>query len=139
VSAKSERKAFLAALEKNEDDTTTRLVFADWLDENGEHEEADRMRKWPAAKEWLVRLCEHNNTADLEEEWIITYEKLVELGRQAMKEAGESGGFGFWATHNDAMCHALATNTREYWTNWSIVTGVPVPPDADQKSYFCAC
>src|SRR5205814_1124014 len=54
--AMNQRNAFLKALAKNEDDTATRLVYADWLDEHGEHEEADRQRKWPAAKEWLVRL-----------------------------------------------------------------------------------
>ena len=53
-----QREAFLKALAENEDDTTTRLVYADWLDEQGEHEEADRQRKWPAAKEWLVRFCQ---------------------------------------------------------------------------------
>ena len=135
----NERDAFLAALEKDEDDTTTRLVFADWLDERGEHEEADRMRKWPAAKEWLVRLCEHNNSPDLEEECIISYEKLLELGRDAVQKADKEGGFGLWVSHNEEMGAALWANTREFWTNWSIVTGIPVPPDADQRTYVCTC
>ena len=60
----SERDAFLKLLAENEDDTTARLVYADWLDEQGEHEEADRQRKWPAAKEWLVKFCQANNPPD---------------------------------------------------------------------------
>ena len=135
----SERRAFLAALAKDEDDTTTRLVYADWLDERGEHEEADRMRKWDAAKAWLVRLCEYNNSPDLEEEWVITYEKLLQAGRDAVQNVGEGGYLTVWVSNNDDMGCALTENVREFWTNWSIVTGVPVPPDADQKSYFCTC
>jgi uncharacterized protein (TIGR02996 family) len=60
----SDRDAFLRALANDEDDTPTRLVYADWLEERGEHEEADRQRKWPAAKEWLVRLCKYNNPTE---------------------------------------------------------------------------
>jgi uncharacterized protein (TIGR02996 family) len=57
----NDREAFLRALKKNEDDTATRIIFADWLDEHGEHEEADRQRQWPAAKGWLVQFCQDNN------------------------------------------------------------------------------
>ncbi|HEV3257586.1 MAG TPA: TIGR02996 domain-containing protein, partial [Gemmataceae bacterium] len=32
----NEREAFLKALAENEDDTTTRLVYADWLEERGD-------------------------------------------------------------------------------------------------------
>ena len=41
-----ERQAFLDAIAAGPwDDEVTRLVYADWLDEHGEHEEADRQRK----------------------------------------------------------------------------------------------
>lgn len=46
----TERDAFVQALAQNEDDEVTRLVFADWLEEHGEEEEAQRMRKWKEAK-----------------------------------------------------------------------------------------
>ena len=139
----NERDAFLKTLAQNEDDTPTRLVYADWLDENGEHEEADRQRKWPAAKEWLVRFCrEHNPDPDEEDpyEWVISYEELVELGRQAIKRTDEDGYYGFHCGNNMGMSYALQTNSREFWKNWSIVTGIPLPPDVENKSSFtCAC
>src|SRR5689334_21453451 len=59
--AVSEYDEFLEALQRHADDTSLRLVLADWLDERGEHEEADRQRQWPAAKEWFVRLCHEHN------------------------------------------------------------------------------
>ena len=141
MSEQSERKAFLKALTKNEDDTTTRLVYADWLDEHGEHEEADRMRKWPAAKEWLVRFCEENNPPDEEDpdEWFISYETLLELGQEAIERGGKDG-YWFSCGNNMGMCDALRDNCAEFWKNWSIVTGVPLPPDVEEKSGFsCAC
>lgn len=137
----NERDAFLKALAEDEDDTTTRIVYADWLDEQGEHEEADRQRKWPVAKAWLVRFCLNHNPPDDEDpyEWVISYKELLGLARQAVEEADE-GEFGFSCGNNMTMCDALRANSREFWKNWSIVTGVPLPPDVGDKIHFrCAC
>ena len=134
----NERKAFLKLLAENEDDVITRFVFADWLDEHGEHEEADRMRKWPAAKEWLVRFFRDNDGGDYHGE-LNSYEQLIELGRAAVKEANERG-IGFDCGSNESLCDALRANSAEFWKNWSIVTGVPLPADPEKKSYFgCSC
>jgi uncharacterized protein (TIGR02996 family) len=136
------RNAFLKTLAENEDDTTTRLIYADWLDEQGEHEEADRQRKWPAAKAWLVRFCQDHNPAPDEEdpyEWVISYEQLLELGRKGVENATE-GDIGFSCGNNQTMCDALRENCQEFWKNWSTVTGIPVPADIEEQSYFrCAC
>jgi uncharacterized protein (TIGR02996 family) len=142
VSDEKERKAFLKALKKNEDDTTTRLVYADWLDERGEHEEADRMRKHDAAKKWLVKFCKkHNPPEDDPEEWYITYADLIELGREAVKNADKkTGESAFHCGNNMEMVDALSEHSKEFWKNWSIITGIPVPPAAQEKIYFaCAC
>ena len=49
-----EREAFLRAInELPWDDDSARLVFADWLDEHGEHEEAERQRRWLTSEKWL--------------------------------------------------------------------------------------
>jgi hypothetical protein len=38
------------------------------------------------------------------------------------------------------MCEALRDNSREFWTNWSVVTGIPIPSDVEGVSHFsCAC
>lgn len=131
---------FLKALEKNEDDTNTRLVYADWLDEHGQHEEADRQRKWPASKEWLVEFCRVNNPPPDEdgdqEEWIIAYDVLLDLGRIA----AESGEFWFSCGNNMDMCDALRGNSEDFWEHISILTGVPLPNNvADQTGFSCAC
>ena len=143
MSDESEERAFLRALKKNEDDTTTRLVYADWLDERGHHEEAERMRKWDAAKAWLVHFCdEHNPKPDGEEEpyeWVIDYETLLDLGRDAVEQT-DKDWLGFSCGNNMDMCDALRGHAREFWENWSVVTGIALPPDYEKKSGFsCAC
>jgi uncharacterized protein (TIGR02996 family) len=119
--------AFLKALAENEDDTTTRLVYADWLDDHGQHEEADRQRRWPAAREWLVRFCKENSGYQE-----ITYEELIEFGREVVKE---ESSLERTYVDNEVMWHALRDNSQEFWKNWSVVTGVPLPPGLGDKGF----
>jgi uncharacterized protein (TIGR02996 family) len=53
-----ERNAFLKAIEADPLDEVRRLVFADWLQENGEEDEADRQRAWVAAYKYLAPLAD---------------------------------------------------------------------------------
>ena len=134
-----EREAFLKALKKNEDDVTTRLVYADWLDDRGEHEEADRMRKWPAAKAWLVAFAKKyspdpDSEYDDEYDYEITYEMLIEMGHE-----GRAEGFINCGSKMD-LCEDLREDDRDFWKNWSIVTGVPAPDNGEGGiGYSCAC
>jgi uncharacterized protein (TIGR02996 family) len=144
----AEREAFLKALAANEDDVTARLVYADWLDEHGEHEEADRQRKWPAAKEWLKAFArQFNPDADSENEFPgmykamvdiryfpVSYRVLVEMGQAALSEGYIDCGA------NEELCEALRQDDKEFWKNWSILTGVPSPSAvAGGFPYGCSC
>jgi uncharacterized protein (TIGR02996 family) len=148
----NEREAFLKALAENEDDTTTRLVYADWLEERGEHEEADRQRKWPAAKQWFVKFCQDycsrgDDALDNEDPdgdnpysyFHIPLANLLKLGRKAFEQADE-GRIHFYCGANEEMMDALRANTQEFWENWSVMTGIPLPPGVEEKSSFsCSC
>jgi uncharacterized protein (TIGR02996 family) len=132
----NDRDAFLVALRDQEDDITTRMVYADWLDDHGEHEEADRQRKWPAAKEWLVEFAKQFSDEWDEDVYLtpVTYEKLIELGHKGLSQGHVICG------NNDSLWYALEQNSKDFWMKWSIVTGVVVPDDtAGQMSYSCAC
>lgn len=52
-----EKLAFLRSIEKDPRDYALRGVYADWLDENGEPEEAERQRNWEKivaeSEKWL--------------------------------------------------------------------------------------
>lgn len=143
---RAERESFTAALLTDEDDAQTRSAFADWLDEKGEHEEASRHRQWPAAKQWLVELCEKYRPArgddeemnEYAESIFISYSELVRVASQAMDEKGGEliPGLG----SSEGLCDELRGQSREFWTKWSIVTGVPVPAErAENSKFLCAC
>lgn len=169
----NDRDAFLADLAANEDDVALRLVYADWLDERGEHEEADRQRRWPQAKAWFVQFCQENNpTSDDDERVTISYDWLIDEGRQAVERILASRGYfaaygsaermleNGWRTLLDAelvdrpdrwsfridlennleMAVALRSEVETFWANWSVLTGLPLPPGAEHKSSFmCGC
>mgnify|MGYP002623621145 CR=1 FL=1 len=48
-----DRQAFLDAIEQEPSNYTHRYIYADWLDDQGEHEEAERQRKYEASEKWL--------------------------------------------------------------------------------------
>jgi len=138
-------------LAENEDDTRIRWIYADWLDERGEHEEADRQRKWPMAKEWLVQFWQKHcspreGKLDYEEPdenpyayFHISYETLLKLGRRAVDEADDDG-ICFYCGANEEMKEHLLASGQEFWKNWSIVTGIPLPPSVEKNRYFtCSC
>jgi uncharacterized protein (TIGR02996 family) len=137
-----ERDAFLKALAENEDDHFTRGVYTDWLDENGEHEEAERQRQWPAAKAWLVKFCKDHNPPEDDDDpdnYPIPYKELLERARRGVEETDREE-LSFHCGRNETMCFALRYNKREFWKNWSIVTGIPVSEDRVEKGGFsCAC
>ena len=144
---------FLQALAKDEDDADTRLVYADWLDEHGQHEEADRQRKWPAAKEWLVAFCqdffEDDQDAIADDPafenpysyFYLSYEMLVKLGQEALQLAHQSNGLLYFdCGANESLCDVLCADSDSFWSNLSVVTGVPLPRGTDTKSIFsCSC
>lgn len=138
-SSRSLREDFLEALAENEDDVDTRMVFADWLDEKGEHDEAERHRKWPASKKWLLDFVVKNNHDEDKEdpyETQITYDSLMEFAMRAIVE----DDFWFSCGSNMTMYEALYENINEFWANACVILGVDIPVDAAEKSTFkCAC
>lgn len=134
----TERQAFLAALAADEDDTTTRLVFADWLDEHDEPEEADRMRKWPAAKAWLVDFAKGHTHWD-NPGGEVTAADLIAAGAAFV----DSGGLEMWYQHGSDSLQSyafLSSNRREFWEAWSTVTGRACPEELrDDQVFRCGC
>jgi uncharacterized protein (TIGR02996 family) len=127
--------AFLKALAAKEDDTATRLVYADWLDEQGQHEEADRQRKWPAANQWLRRLGEESSNPDSGDS-PFPYENLIAFGQQVVTTEGSS-----ISVYDDtlAMGQAILGDFQEFFQNWSVVTGIPLPPHLEAKTFYWEC
>ena len=130
----SERNAFLKLLEENEDDTATRLVYADWLDERGEYDEADRQRKWPAARQWLLRLCEESTNPDTGHS-PLTYEELIAFGQRVATDESCSAVY----LDDLAMEGIIRGHFQEFFQNWSVVTGIPLPAHLEKTSFYWEC
>ncbi len=61
-----DRATWEKTIESRPDDQTTRLVYADWLEQNDQPEEADRQRKYLASERWLKNFADIVD-ADFEE------------------------------------------------------------------------
>jgi uncharacterized protein (TIGR02996 family) len=141
------RRAFLAALAENEDDDQLRLVYADWLEDQGEIEEAERQRCWRAAKDWL-EVFAADNSHRFEQ---VTYDDLIEIGQEAVAdadaEAADAEGQEPWYSascgNRESLCARFRNDPEarhNFWRNWSTVTGIDVPEDIEERSSFsCAC
>jgi uncharacterized protein (TIGR02996 family) len=125
------RREFNKAIAAKEHDDNLRAIFADWLDDQGEHEEAQRERGWLSAKQWLVLFAKKHSTEYKE----YSYDDLLEFGRRAGENEGEAK-----IHFRGEMWDALTMNLAEFWTNWSIVTGLPSPEiPKDRGFHHWAC
>lgn len=127
------RAAFETALQKDPYDHTTRLVYADWLEEFGTQPSDDDLAtehrkwtpEWQKAKEWLADFAQ--KISQPEYDWAtdteiatnpVTLEELTEAVQKYL-DTGERiqlRGDGFGAVN--LIYHCLT----EFWENWETYT-----------------
>lgn len=120
----NQQQAFIDHLNKQPDDTTARLVYADWLDEHDMPEEAWRMRQWPGAVADMMQLADQFVA---EENWYTNQPDQVTL--QQMIEAGSNSlynGYGVCISGEGFKAEGAFDDPvllKRFWTNWEILTG----------------
>lgn len=149
----TEQEAFEAALAKDRYDCTTRLVYADWLEERGLDDQAAEQRRmatpeWVEADRWMHEFVKTLGSSCINydavwdkhepEEWHdFTYDEVIQAGHDALRD----GDYLVQLGSNEARDHMYNPLTKEkFWDCWSTITGIPVSEEDREHSVFsCSC
>lgn len=157
----ADEQAMLAAVRDTPNDQTPRLAYADWLDEHDRPEDATRMRNWAAARAWVDGWLKAINyrevirgsdgkpvydDATYDYKYVDdpeslgyphTFSTFVEAGIAALVE----GGYSFNSDDGaDWFRAAPDSRYREFFDNWTVITGVTVRDHAlEDVSFSCSC
>ena len=105
------RQAFLDAIQREPNNYSHRYVYADWLDEHGEHEEADRQRKYEMANTWMLEFARKLH---------LDRDELVDAGVRFLEGGGQTG--------YDSLSERYRENFDKfpkYWEMLEVITGKP--------------
>ncbi len=141
----TEQESFELAIKKDRYDQTTRLVFADWLEENGLDDEALIQRSWTREKQesedWLRDYAEDiRNTNYYRGEGYyesygrkeFSYEDLLAAARSHLETGEETAVLGLNGPDSrDTM--------EEFWQHYAIVTGTAVQEGYGNTFFACDC
>lgn len=138
----SEREAFEKAIAAAQwDDELIRGVFADWLDEHGEHEEADRQRRYVPAERWLRAFAEkHTSDFGSWQEGEVRWDNVeCPYGRLMyfLRQHADGGGYLSFETP-----YGFSDYSNDLWRNYEIVTGEPAPEGEYRHAmppFRCSC
>jgi uncharacterized protein (TIGR02996 family) len=135
----TDREAFLKVIEAAPwDDDHPRLIYADWLDEHDEPEEADRQRKWLTSEKWLRKFVEDTYSP--------SYDALIAAAvgdhHKNRDEDDDYYGSSFEEWGDTKYLHFSGRDASgeippEFWDHVAIVTG-RVPP-VKATRFSCSC
>jgi uncharacterized protein (TIGR02996 family) len=144
---------FLRAIEAEPLNEAMRGVYADWLDENDQPEEAQRQREWVKAFHYLAQFTrEHYDGWEYDDDGERIPGTLKYDFAKVMDEVGwwkesvtegtayiQKGSIGFSTVYAQDELHD-PEKRREFWRCFKVITGVEASEELrNQEWYRCAC
>lgn len=121
-----ERAAFEAAIAADRYDQTSRLVYADWLNERGRDDEAEFQRRWTPewqrSEDWVKAFCERVN---------LNYGYFIGEAAKHL-DTGED-----IACNLDTSNGTMDEDMAEVWRNVAIVLRHEVDEHRDTDPFTC--
>ena len=169
MTAQQVRQAFQDALAKDRCDQTTRLVFADWLEEHGFDDDAVEQRRcttdeWVRAARWLEDFAKrcgktcvnyHEVWQNSDAQWergvpsgeIVKVEMVwEEITFDVVVKAGVDflDKEDYFVQQGSEQARGLLTDLesrKRFWENWQVVTGRLVEEEtaANGQPFSCTC
>ncbi len=120
-------EGFLKALRENPFDEDLHLVFADWLEERGEDDEASYHRTWTPERQQAEDFLD-----DYAAQCWISQEELIQAGHDYLDKG-------------NSFCIGVDTpgvvfqNHEDFWRHFETLTGRSVPVEQRVVFIRCAC
>ena len=124
-----DREAFLRGLAERPDDEMAHKIYADWLDEQGEHREAARQRDWSAERQradtWLHEFAER---------WNFDFDEMI---AQAQHEDGYAVARGIDLHGRLELAHG---DEDLFWQHLETLTGLHFSREHQENfGWSCSC
>lgn len=134
----ADREAFLAAIAEAPMDNVRRCIYADWLDERGEVEEATRQREWVQAFEHLSKNFVNPYWEESDGD-PLSYSRVLDQIEHWQRSLIQSEEICF--DTDEAPEHLYDENERRrFYYCLEIVTGTQLLPEIRARATFrCAC
>ena len=136
------RKAFEDTILTDPLDLTTRKVYADWLEDHGEHELAHFHRtmtveKYTTAKKWMEAFAANANEYEEEGGTQRTFHECMEAAEKYFEHGVPTvvGVMGFGASEQ------LVTKEdyEEFWDAYSVLSSTLMPERNSGDPFMCGC
>lgn len=136
------------SLDANPLDHNQRCIYADWLDEQGREDEADRQRKYVDAFNFLADFSrayydswEHDDDGErIPGTQTVNYKEILAEIEYWAETGTSDNGPSFGTTSAQSELHNNKDTREEFWQCVFIVTGIMASDEVkEQDWYHCAC
>lgn len=135
-----DRQAFLAQIEADPLNHLLRCVYADWLDERGESDEATRQRRWVGAYEFLLEFADPYKESREEGDAAATYKMVLETAGYWLSSLADDGEICFGDDDAPIKLEEEAETRDKFYRSLEVVTGTAITAATRERASFrCAC